>query len=170
MRIARLLVAASIAALALTDTAAAQSRGLPTARDEAARLRVAVEASTARAAAAYNRGDIDGYVRDYANEVWVFPDNAEPFQGRAAANEYFGRGYAEGNRNLQLTTTGLDRSGTMAYETGTYVLDFPTPGQRDGMSRDYGKYVQVWKRDAAGPWRVHLVMWNSNLRAPAPIR
>jgi ketosteroid isomerase-like protein len=165
MRIARLLFAGSTAVLACAATAGAQGRS-----DDVARLRAAVEAATARATDAFNRGDIDAYIVAYAPEVWVFPPNAEPFQGRAAANDFFSRGYAEGSRNLQLRTTGLDRSGTIAYETGTYVIEFPTPGQRGATSRDYGKYVNVWKRGANGEWRIHLATWNSNLPMPVPAR
>jgi ketosteroid isomerase-like protein len=170
MRIARLLVAASTAALALAAPAAAQGRSLqPTPRDEAARLRVAVEASAARSSAAFNRGDIDAFIQPFAPDVWVFPPNAEPFQGPAAAHEFFTRGYTAGSRNLQLTTTGLERSGGLAYETGTYTADNPTPGQPGAMSRDYGKYVHVWKRAPDGAWRIHVVIWSSNL-PPAPAR
>lgn len=170
MRIARLLVAASTAALTLTTAAAGQTRrSAPRAPEDAARLRAAVEASVARTADAFNRGDIDGFIQPYAQEVWVFPPNAQPFQGPAAAHEYFTRDYMEGGtRNLRLTTTGLDRDGSLAYETGTYTADYPTPGGRGAMSRDHGKYVQIWKRDPSGAWRVHLATWSSNLPPPPP--
>jgi ketosteroid isomerase-like protein len=167
MRIARLLLAASTAAFTLTTTAEGQNRRpLPTARDEAARLRVAVEASGNRTAEAFSRGDITGFIQPYAADVWVFPPNAQPFQGPAAAHEYFTRDYTEGTRNLQLTTTGLDRQGSMAYETGTYTADYPTPGRAGATSRDVGKYVHVWKRDPEGAWRIHFAAWSSNLPPP----
>jgi ketosteroid isomerase-like protein len=166
MRIARLLLAAFGAALALTAKAEAQARPLPSARDDQARLRSAVEASAARTSQAWNRGDINGFIQPYAQTVWVFPPNAQPFQGTGAAYDYFNRGYSEGTRNLQLQTTGLERSGGLAYETGTYTADYPTPGQAGAMSRDHGKYVHVWKRDAEGAWRIHLAAWSSNLPPP----
>lgn len=165
MRFARLLYVASSAVLALTATAGAQGRGISTARDDAQRLRVAVEAAAGRANAAWSRGDIDGYIAPFAPTVWVFPPNAEPFQGRAAASDFFARAYTDGVRNLQLRTTGLDRSGSMAYETGTYSFDTPTTGQSGATTRHFGKYVQIWKREANGEWRVHLMTWNSNLPA-----
>jgi ketosteroid isomerase-like protein len=169
MRIARLLFAASTAALTLTTTAEGQGRPLSTAQDDAARLRAAVEASGARMAAAFSRGDITGFIQPYASDVWVYPPNEQPFQGPAAAHEFFTRGYTQGTRNLQLTTTGLERSGSLAYETGIYTADYPTPGQAGAMSRDNGKYVHVWKRDAEGAWRIHVAIWSSNL-PPAQMR
>jgi ketosteroid isomerase-like protein len=171
MRIARLLLAASAAALTIPTAADAQTRrSAATAREEVARLRTAVEASATRTAAAFNRGEIDVFIQPYAQDVWVFPPNAQPFQGPAAAHEFFTRDYMEsGTRNLQLTTTGLDRDGSLAYETGTYSADYPTPGGRPGaMSRDHGKYVHIWKRDPNGAWRVHLATWSSNLPPPPP--
>jgi ketosteroid isomerase-like protein len=166
MRIARLVFAASTAVLAFTSTVDAQGRPLPTAREEAARLRAAVEASGMRTAAAFNRGDVSGFIQAYADDVWVFPPNAEPFQGPGAALDYFKRSYDNGFRNLRLTTTGLDRQGTMAYETGTYTGESSTPGRAGAMTRDNGKYVQVWKRNPNGEWRTHFVMWSSNNPPP----
>lgn len=167
MRIARLLCAASTAAVVLTASADAQvRRTAATGRDAAERLRSAVESSGTRTADAYNRGEIEGFIRPYAEEIWVFPPNAEPFQGREASLQFFTRSYAQGARNLKLMTTGLDRSGDMAYETGTYTVDYPTPGGAAGAtSRDYGKYVHVWKRGGDGAWQIHLSTWNSNLPA-----
>jgi ketosteroid isomerase-like protein len=167
MRIARLLLVTTTA-LAFAAPAAAQARPLPTAREEAARLRAAVEASGARVADAYNRGDIDGFIRPYAEDVWIFPPNEQPFQGLEAARRYFQQSYNSGFRKFQIQTTGLDRQGTMAYETGTYSGEFPTPGQSGAMTRDNGKYVQVWKRNQNGEWRTHFVMWSSNNR-PVPM-
>jgi ketosteroid isomerase-like protein len=168
MRIARLLLAASTAALTFTTTVEAQSRPLPTPRDDAARLRAAIEASGARSAAAFNRGDVAGFIQAYASDVWVFPPNDQPFQGPAAAHEYFQRSYDQGFRNFQMTTTGLDRQGSMAYETGIYSGEFRTPGPAGAMARDNGKYVQVWKRNPDGEWRSHFVMWSSNNPPPPP--
>jgi ketosteroid isomerase-like protein len=165
MHIARLLSAAASAAVVLTTSAEAQGRARST-REDTERLRAAVQASATRTAAAFNNGDIAGFIQPYAPEIWVFPPNAEPFQGRPAADDFFARAYRDGARNLQLTTTGLDRDGSLAYETGTYTLDVPTPGGRAGaMTRDYGKYVHIWKRDASGVWRIHLATWSSNLPA-----
>jgi ketosteroid isomerase-like protein len=163
MRIAHLLFAgAGVLALA-APPADAQARATTTARDDAARLRTAIENAGSRAAFSFNRGDIAGFVRAYADDVWVFPPNEQPFQGPSAALDYFKRSYDRGFRNFQITTTGLDRQGSMAYETGIYNGEFPTPGQAGAVSRDNGKYVAVWKRNADGEWRMHFIMWSSNL-------
>jgi len=166
MRIAGRLLTASTAALALAAPASGQGRPLSTPREDEARLRAAVEASAARVTAAFNRGDIPGFIRSYADDIWVFPPNEQPFQGRDASLGYYQRSYDRGLRNFQITTTGLDRQGSMAYETGIYTVDYPTPGQRGAMTRDNGKYVQVWKRSSNGDWRTHFVMWSSNLPPP----
>ena len=163
MRIARLLLAVSTATL-LTTALEAQGRPLPTPRDEQARLRAAVEASGNRAEMAYNRGEIEGFVRAFSDDIWVFPPNAQPFQGRRAAFDFFQQGYDGGVRNLQLTTTGLDRHGTMAYETGTYTAEITQSGQ--AMRPDNGKYVHVWKRAPNGDWHIHFAMWSSNNPPP----
>lgn len=168
MRNARLLCAVSAAALTFATTLPAQGRPLPTGRDEQARLRAAVEAAGSRMAMSYNRGEIEGFVRPYSDDIWLFPPNAQPFQGRQAAFDFFQRSYADGFRNLQITTTGLDRQGTMAYETGTYSGDIASPGQVT--RQDNGKYVHVWKRSPNGDWRIHFAMWSSNNPPPSQAR
>ena len=166
MRIARFLVPTSVALVLCASAAGAQARRASTAREDAARLRSAIEAAGKRAAASFNRGDIAGFIHAYAGDVWIFPPNDQPFQGPDAALAYFKRSYDQGFRNFQVTTTGLDRQGWIAYETGVYSGEFPTPGQPGAVTRDNGKYVQVWKRNAAGEWRTHFVMWSSNNPPP----
>ena len=168
MRTARVFFVVSAAMLTMTTGIGAQGR-VSTSADEQARLRGAVEASGARMTAAYNNGDIAGFVRAYSDDVWVFPPSAPAFQGRAAAVDFFQRSYDGGFRNFQVTTTGVDRQGNMAYETGTWTGQI-TPAGQTAPIREYGKYVQIWKRSASGEWRTHFVMWNSDTPTPSPSR
>lgn len=169
MRIMRGVLASALL-LAVSATANAQTRAGAAARDETARLRSTLENSGARMADAFSRGDIGAFVSGYASDAWFFPPNAEPFQGAAAAAAFFRTGYERGIRNLQLRTTGMERSGNLAYESGTYTSDYPDPAQGGAMARDYGKYLHIWKRDARGTWRIHQAIWSSNLPAPAMTR
>jgi ketosteroid isomerase-like protein len=166
MRTARLVFAASTVVVALAAPAGGQARTSAGALDEQARLRAAIEAAGAQAATSFNRGDIAGFIRAYADAAWVFPPNAQPFQGSDAALDYFQRSYDQGFRNFQITTTGVDRQGPMAYETGIYSGEFPTPGRAGAVTRDNGKYVAIWKRSSTGEWRIHFVMWSSNNPPP----
>jgi len=47
---------------------------------------------------------------------------------------------------------GVARSGDLGYSTGPYTL---TDASRPGLTR-HGVFFSVWRRDAAGPWRVAL--------------
>ena len=168
MRTARLVLAtAAVAALAApfagAQTRAAAAAAAANAREDAT-LRAAIEASAVRASEAFNRDDMVGVVRDYADDVWVFPPNAQPYQGAQTLLDYHARNFRQnGFRNLRLTTTGFERSGHLAYETGTYTIDVPAGGRAGTMETTYGKYMNISKRDEAGNWRVHHVMWSSNL-------
>ena len=167
MRIARFALATVSALAIFAPPAGAQARrpapAAATRDDDIARLRTAIESAENRAAFSFNRGDIAGFIRAYSDDIWVYPPNEQPFQGPDAALDYFRRSYNEGVRNLQLTTTGVDRSGSMAYETGVYTIDVPTSGQAGAApTRDNGKYVVVWKRDNRGEWRMHVLIWSSN--------
>ena len=168
MRTLRLFSTATAVLLTIATSIGAQGRASRPA-DEQARLRAAVEASGMRMAESFNAGDIAGFIRAYSDDVWVFPPNAPAFQGRAAALDFYQRTYNAGLRTFQVTTTGLDRQGNMAYETGTYTVDAPAVGQSTS-ARDNGKYVHVWKRGPNGDWRTHFVMWSSDNPPPPPAR
>ncbi|MGH7983124.1 MAG: YybH family protein, partial [Candidatus Udaeobacter sp.] len=58
------------------------------------------------------------------------------------------------------------RSGDLAYTTGTYEL---TMNDASGKPiNDRGKYVEVWKKQADGKWKVVADIWNSDLPLPSP--
>jgi ketosteroid isomerase-like protein len=168
MRSARIVlgtaaIVALAAPLAGAQTRAAVAAAATAAREDAA-LRAAVEAGAIRASDAYNRDNMVEVVRDYADDVWVFPPNTEPYQGAQTLLDYHARNFRQnGFRNLRLTTTGFERSGHLAYETGTYTIDVPTGDRARTMETSYGKYMNIWKRDEGGNWRIHHVMWSSNL-------
>jgi ketosteroid isomerase-like protein len=51
------------------------------------------------------------------------------------------------------------RSGDLAWCTGTYTFANP--------ALDKGKYVDVWKKQADGSWKVVITTFNSDLPGPA---
>ena len=169
MRTARVVLGTAAILVLSAPLAGAQVRAATAQQREDAAARAVVEAAAGRAAAAFNRGDMAGMVRDYVDDVWVFPPNAQPYQGAQGLLDYHARAFRQqGVRNLQLATTGFERSGNLAYETGTYSVDVPLGDRAGTVERRFGKYIQIWKRGGTGEWRIHHVMWSPNL-PPAPV-
>jgi len=58
------------------------------------------------------------------------------------------------------------RSGDLAYIMGAYTLAMKD--SQGNPVNDHGKFVEVWKKQADGKWKVEADIFNSDLPAPAP--
>lgn len=72
--------------------------------------------------------------------------------------------------NVVFTDVEVEGAGDLAWTRGTYVLTINPPGAAP--INDAGKYLNVWKKQADGSWRVYRDSYNSDLpvapAAPAP--
>jgi len=63
------------------------------------------------------------------------------------------------------TKVEVAKSGDLACVSGTYD---ETMTDASGKSlKDHGKYVEVWKKQADGTWKVVADIWNSDLPVAA---
>jgi ketosteroid isomerase-like protein len=64
------------------------------------------------------------------------------------------------------TKVEVAQGGDLAYVSGTYE---ETMTDASGQSvKDHGKYVEIFKKQADGTWKVVADIWNSDLPASAP--
>jgi uncharacterized protein (TIGR02246 family) len=134
------------------------------AKSSSGSVRAQIESVNKRFVDLFNKGDATGFANVYASDAMILPPNAEPIRGREAITKFWRGGWDAGLRNVVLTTTEVSASGNTAYEVGTAQLEMRKP---DGSlaGKDTGKYIVIWKRDAAGNWRWYRDIWNSNLPA-----
>jgi len=62
--------------------------------------------------------------------------------------------------DMVFTTMNVWSSGNMAYEIGTYMLDFTIPEM--GNITDKGKYLTIWEKQSDGSWKVKADTWNTD--------
>lgn len=111
--------------------------------------------------------DLEAIVSYYTDDVIVLLPNMPAVVGKEAAREL--------NRSMlaiqlsvkwQPERVEAARSGDIGYARGTYVLTVRGP---DGAPvTDKGNYVEIWKKQADGSWKVAVEIFNSDL-PPAPI-
>jgi ketosteroid isomerase-like protein len=112
--------------------------------------------------------DVDKTVSYYANDALVMPPNA----AAATTKETIRSAWKE-----MLTTPGaaiswkatkveVAKAGDLAYVTGTY--EETTTDASGKPAKDRGKYVEIFKKQADGTWKVVADIWNSDLPASAP--
>lgn len=109
--------------------------------------------------------DVDAYVKlYYADDARVLPPNHATVTGREAISALF---RSEGSiQELRLTILALEGRNDLAYVSGAYQMSLTTPGAVEPVG-DKGKYVEIWKKQPDGSWKVILDVYNSDLPAPA---
>jgi ketosteroid isomerase-like protein len=103
------------------------------------------------------------YARAYYTEDGIMmAPNAEPAQGIEAIAALFAQ--MPPFSDLTFETLEIDGTGDMAWVRGRYTVVWMLPGM-DPMP-DEGSYLEVWKRQADGSWRVAMDAFNSDLPMP----
>ncbi len=122
----------------------------------------------ARWSAAAGVKDVDKTVSYYAESAVVMPPNASA----ATTNESIRSAWKE-----MLTTPGaaiswkatkveVAKSGDLACVSGTYEEAMTDASGKP--VQDHGKYVEIFKKQADGTWKVVADIWNSDLPVPPP--
>ncbi len=96
----------------------------------------------------------------YAKDATVLAPNMPSVTGHAALVSFFEE--FPPYENFKLEIVELDGQGDLAYVWGTYAMDIMLPETEMAM-HDVGKYVEVWKKQADGNWKVHLDIFNTDL-------
>jgi uncharacterized protein (TIGR02246 family) len=126
--------------------------------------RAAIEAVTQEALAINATRDHEAYVNHYyAPDVVIMPPNGEVIRGREAAlafNEEF-----PPYEDLQFSHVEVDGDGDLAYVYGVYTMVMAAAEGEDP-AEDRGKYLEIWKRQPDGSWKVALDIFNSDLPPP----
>lgn len=118
--------------------------------------RAAIEAGNKRFVAALAKQDLAGLAALYTPTGEAYPPNGNVVRGRAEIQKMWKSVVDSGIASATLTTTEVESSGDLAYESGTYEMKL-----KDGTVADRGKYVVVWKR-TGGTWLLHRDIWNTS--------
>ena len=117
--------------------------------------------------AAAGAKDLEKTISFYSEDAIVLPANAPAATTKDAIRNTWKELLASPGLAISWKTTKVEvaKSGDVAYTTGTYEL---TMNDASGTPvNDHGKYVEVWKKQADGKWKVAVDIWNSDLPVPA---
>jgi len=162
MNTARVLIAAVAGpGLLLACAAQPQAPAVDTAAEKAA-----VEKLTSEWSAATNQAGeagADGYVADMADDVVVLPPNGSRVDGRQAVRDWAMQFTAATDWSVSWKATRVDvaTSGDLAYAVGTY--EFSLKDAEGKAVMDKGKFLDAYRKQADGSWKVTVVSFNSDL-------
>lgn len=110
---------------------------------------------------AFNAKQLDAIVELYADNSVFMPPNAPMLRGRESLREFYSDLVSRAT-NLRIETADVAGYGPLAYESGSFYLNY-----QDGAVRDRGKYIFIWRK-TAGVWRTEKTIWSSDLPPAAP--
>lgn len=126
--------------------------------------KAAIKAVTDSAVAVAETKDFAAYTAlYYATDAVLLPSNGAPVTGRDAITALLQT--FPPIANLRFEQLEIDGSGDLAYVYGTYAMDLTLPGASAPV-RDEGKYIEIWRRQADGSWKVIRDISNTSMPLP----
>lgn len=115
---------------------------------------------------AFNDKQVQQIVDMYAENATFMPPNRPVLRGRDPIKNFYDELINQtGGTNLRLDVSEVVGHGPLAYEAGTYEIEYkPTTGVA-ARDRDRGKYLFVL-RELNNTWRYEYTVWNSDLLPP----
>jgi ketosteroid isomerase-like protein len=107
--------------------------------------------------------DLEATLSYYADDAALLPPNEPIATGKEGVRKVWTAlmglpGFAV---SWAPVTVEVARSGDLAYTRGTYELSMNNP--KGEPMKDRGKYIEVWRKQADGKWKVAVDMFNSDL-------
>jgi ketosteroid isomerase-like protein len=111
--------------------------------------------------------DVEGTVAYYSDDASVLAPNAPVTTGTAAIRAVWAALLVPGvSLSWQPSKVEVSRASDLAYTMGVYQM--ASKDSRGKPLADQGKYVEVWKKQSDGKWKVVEDIFNSDLPLPAP--
>lgn len=153
MRIAR----GTACALALAWCAACERGDGGDAADS--RSRAEIDSLGRRWEEAANRGEVERLMEVYAPDAVILPPGGPVIEGSETIRELFRQEFERFDTKLAFTTQQIEVDGDMAYRRGRYVWR-GTPRMTGQTVETTNKFLEVWRRQPDGSWRIAVDMWN----------
>jgi uncharacterized protein (TIGR02246 family) len=112
--------------------------------------------------------DVDRTVSYYADDAVVMPPNASAATTKETIRSAWKEMLTTPGAAISWKTTKVEvaKAGDLAYVSGTYEETMTDASGKP--VKDRGKYVEIFKKQADGTWKVVADIWNSDLPvAPA---
>ncbi len=120
----------------------------------------AIKDTDAQFAAAFNRGDFAAVAALHTEDVLELPPNASAVSGRQGVESRTKELFDAGWKNQSFSSVQIGSDGDLAYNVGTFSVDAPTG---EGIT---GKFVDIYKRQADGSWKIHVTIHTSDTPLP----
>jgi uncharacterized protein (TIGR02246 family) len=110
---------------------------------------------------AANTAQVEGLVEIYAPDAVILPPGGPSIEGSATIRELFRQEFDQFDTKIAFTTQAIEVEGNMAYRRGRYVWRGTPRGSGQQTFETTNKFLEVWKRQPDGTWRLTVDIWNA---------
>ena len=111
--------------------------------------------------------NVDTTVAFYTDDASLLPPNAPVAADKQSIRAVWTDLLGPDNSLSWLSTkVEVARSGDLAYSTGSYQMT--EKGAQGKFNEDHGKFLEVWKKQPDGKWKVVADVYNSDFPVAAP--
>jgi len=153
-RTVMIVVLAAIVFVAASATAphAAKAPAMPRPADDSVTVRRAIDLGNANYIAGWTKRDAAMFSECFAPDGAILTQTGRTIYGRPAiAERMTGVFQSLGMQEGRIATTHVYVLGDIAYETGRWWFTFVSDGKA---APDSGRFVEVWKRQQPGVWKM----------------
>lgn len=108
---------------------------------------------------AANTAQIERLIEIYAPDAVILPPGGPVIEGSETIRELFRQEFERFDTKLAFTTQEIEVAGDMAFRRGRYVWR-GTPRLSGQTVETTNKFLEVWRRQPDGGWRIAVDMWN----------
>ena len=117
---------------------------------------------------AANRAEVDRLMAIYAPDAVILPPGGPVIEGSETIRELFRQEFERFDTKLAFTTQAIEVDGDMAFRRGRYVWR-GTPRLSGQTVETTNKFLEVWRRQPDGSWRIEVDMWNPSDAVPGGV-
>lgn len=108
---------------------------------------------------AANTGQVERLIEVYSPDAVILPPGGPTIEGSETIRELFRQEFERFDTKIAFTTQEIEIEGDMAFRRGRYVWR-GTPRGSGQTIETTNKFLEVWKRQPDGSWRIAVDMWN----------
>ena len=120
----------------------------------------AIERAADAYVAAMKAGDWVLVAQSFTEDAVRIPPHEEPHHGRDAIEAWLGG--IEELIAYELMRDALDGADGLGYARGRYSITLRPVGAPGPIS-DHGDFLEIWRREPDGAWRVAEAIWNTRV-------
>lgn len=108
---------------------------------------------------AANTAQVERLMEVYAPDAVILPPGGPTIEGSETIRELFRQEFERFDTKIAFTTQEIEVEGDMAYRRGRYVWRGTPRGTGQALETT-NKFLEIWRRQPDGSWRITVDIWN----------